>query len=43
MTLAELEAVIAWLERHRVSGHLELIQDDHRYDWVAQRRRWTAA
>jgi superfamily II DNA or RNA helicase len=43
MTLAELEALVAWLGRNRVSGHLELIQDDQRYEWVAQRRRWTAA
>lgn len=39
MTLAELEAQIGWLERNRVSEHLGLIQDDHRYRWTAQRRR----
>ena len=39
MTLAELEALVGWLERNRISGHLELIQDDHRYDWSARQQR----
>ena len=39
MTLAELEALVAWLERNRVSGHLELIRDDCRYDWSARHQR----
>ena len=43
MSLAELETLVAWLERNRVSGHLELIRDDHRYDWSARRRRRPAA
>ena len=39
MTQAELEAEIGWLERNRVSEHLELIRDDHRYAWSARQRR----
>jgi hypothetical protein len=39
MTLAELEALVGWLERNRISGRLELIQDDHRYDWSARQQR----
>lgn len=39
MTLAELEAEIGWLERNRVSEHLELLRDDHRHAWSLRRRR----
>ena len=39
MTQAELEALVAWLEHNRVSGHLELIQDDQRYEWSTRQRR----
>ena len=39
MTMAELEAAIGWLERNRVSEHLALIRDDHRYRWSARARR----
>ena len=39
MSQAELEAEIGWLERNRVSEHLELIRDDHRYAWSARQRR----
>ena len=42
MSLAELEAVVGWLERNRVREHLDLLKGDHRYDWVAQARRATA-
>ena len=37
MTRAELEAEIGWLERNRISDHLHLIRDDHRYAWSARR------
>jgi hypothetical protein len=39
MTLAELEAALAWLERNRLSDHLNLLQGDSRYAWTAARRR----
>ena len=39
MTLAELEAAVGWLERNRVSDHLELIRDDHRYAWSVRQTR----
>jgi hypothetical protein len=39
MTQAELEAEVGWLERNRISEHLELIRDDHRYGWSARQRR----
>jgi superfamily II DNA or RNA helicase len=38
MTLAELEAAVAWLERNRVGDHLHLLEGDHRYGWAARRR-----
>ena len=42
MTLAELEAAAAWLERNRLAEHVGLLQDDPRYAWsVQQRREWT--
>jgi superfamily II DNA or RNA helicase len=39
MTLAELEATLSWLERHRLSDHLNLLENDTRYAWTAARRR----
>ncbi len=40
MTLAELEAAVAWLERNRLSDHLHVLEGDPRYAWtVAVRRR----
>jgi len=44
MTLPELEAVLAWLERNRLSDHVGLVDGDPRYAWTAARRRhseWT--
>ncbi len=38
MTLDELEAAVAWLERNRISDHLHLLEGDHRYGWAARRR-----
>ncbi|AWN38445.1 DEAD/DEAH box helicase [Methylobacterium radiodurans] len=45
MTLAELEAALAWLERNRLSDHAHLLDGDARYAWsVRQRRRgWSPA
>ena len=41
MTLAELEATLAWLERNRLVDHLHLLDGDARYVWVArQRSEW---
>jgi superfamily II DNA or RNA helicase len=41
MTLSELEAAIGWLERNRLSEHLELLEGDPRYAWsVRKRREW---
>jgi hypothetical protein len=39
MTLPELEAALAWLERNRLSDHLSLLEGDARYAWTASRRR----
>lgn len=39
MSLAELEATLAWLERNRISDHLHLLEGDARYDWTARQRR----
>jgi len=39
MSLAELEATLAWLERNRISDHLHLLEGDARYDWIARQRR----
>ena len=36
MTLAELEATAAWLERNRLSDHLHLLEGDARYAWTAR-------
>ena len=42
MTLAELEAAAAWLERNRLADHLQTLEDDPRYTWsVKHRRKWT--
>ena len=38
MTLAELEAAVAWLERNRLADHLHLLDDDPRYAWTARQR-----
>ncbi len=38
MTLAELEAVVGWLERNRLSDHLDLLDGDQRYRFSAARR-----
>jgi superfamily II DNA or RNA helicase len=40
MTLAELEAVIGWLERNRISEHLQLVEGDPQYRWSAQRQAY---
>jgi superfamily II DNA or RNA helicase len=41
MTVSELEAAIGWLERNRLSEHLELLEGDPRYAWsVRKRREW---
>jgi hypothetical protein len=39
MTLPELEAALAWLERNRLSDHLHLLEGDGRYAWTAAKRR----
>ena len=36
MTLSELEAVLAWLERHRLVDHLHVLEGDPRYAWQAR-------
>ncbi len=42
MTLAELEAAAAWLERNRLAEHVGLLEDDPRYAWtLRQRGEWT--
>lgn len=38
MTLAELEAVVGWLERNRLSDYLDLLEGDQRYRFSAARR-----
>lgn len=43
MSLAELEAMVGWLERNRMREHLGLLEGDHRYSWVAQVRRRVGA
>ena len=43
MTLSELEAAVAWLERNRLVEHLGLLKDDARYSVEARRQaaaRW---
>jgi hypothetical protein len=39
MTLPELEAALAWLERNRLFDHLHHLEGDPRYAWTAARRR----
>ena len=39
MTLAELEAALAWLERNRLSDHAHLLDGDARYAWSVRQRR----
>ena len=42
MTIAELEASLGWLERHRLADHLNLLEGDPKYAWTARKRRqWT--
>ena len=38
MSLAELEAALAWLSRNRLSDHLQLLEGDHRYAPAARTR-----
>ena len=38
MTVAELEAVIGWLERNRLADYLHLLDNDPRYRFSARRR-----
>jgi hypothetical protein len=38
MTLPELEAALAWLERNRLSNFLHLLDGDARYAWEARQR-----
>ena len=38
MSLAELEAAVAWLGRNRLSDHLGLLAGDARYAWTARQR-----
>ncbi|HQT77585.1 MAG: restriction endonuclease subunit R [Rhodospirillales bacterium 20-64-7] len=38
MTIAELEASLGWLERHRLSDHLDLLQGDPKYAWTVRKR-----
>jgi hypothetical protein len=38
MTLAELEAAVAWLGRNRLRDHLHLLEGDHRFGWRARAR-----
>jgi hypothetical protein len=39
MTLPELEAALAWLERNRLVDHLHRLEGDPRYAWTVARRR----
>ena len=38
MTLPELEAALAWLERNRLADYLHLLEGDARYAWEARQR-----
>ncbi len=38
MNLAELEATVGWLERHRLSDHIGHLEDDAQYRWSKARR-----
>ena len=42
MTMAELEAALGWLERHRLAEHVDVLEGDSKYAWTArQRAKWT--
>jgi hypothetical protein len=42
MTIAELEASLGWLERHRLADHLDLLEGDPKYAWTVRKRKgWT--
>jgi hypothetical protein len=43
MTLAELEAALAWLERNRLVDHLHVLEGDARYAWTVAARRRSAS
>ncbi|MGU3537993.1 DEAD/DEAH box helicase [Methylobacterium sp. A54F] len=45
MTLPELEAALAWLDRNRLCDHLHRLDGDARYAWSARQRRggWARA
>src|SRR5919202_1260619 len=43
MTLAELEAAVAWLERNRVFDHPHVLEGDPRYAWTVTVRRRRSA
>jgi superfamily II DNA or RNA helicase len=43
MSLAELEATVAWLERNRIADHLHLLEGDGRFAWTARQRRFDLA
>jgi hypothetical protein len=43
MSLAELEATVAWLERNRIADHLHLLKGDGRFAWTARQRRFDLA
>ncbi|MBV8522738.1 MAG: DEAD/DEAH box helicase family protein [Acetobacteraceae bacterium] len=38
MSLAELEAAVAWLERNRLRDHVHVLDGDARYAWTARQR-----
>ena len=40
MSLAELEATLAWLERNRIGDHLAVLEGDARYGWTVRQRRF---
>jgi superfamily II DNA or RNA helicase len=40
MSLAELEASLAWLERNRIADHLQVLEGDARYGWTVRQRRF---
>jgi hypothetical protein len=43
MSLPELEAAVAWLERNRIADHLHLLEGDARFAWAARQRRFPFA
>ncbi len=43
MSLAELEATVAWLERNRLADHLHRLEGDGRFTWTARQRRFAFA